>query len=55
MVDLKEPDEMNFSRKESDMQTVNKFTQFTVAVMDMLKAKAFYADQIGLNVTKQTL
>lgn len=33
------------------MQTVNKFTQFIIAVRDMPKAKAFYADKLGLRVT----
>jgi catechol 2,3-dioxygenase-like lactoylglutathione lyase family enzyme len=33
------------------MQTVNKFTQFIIAVRDMPKAKAFYANKLGLRVT----
>ena len=34
------------------MQIVNKLTMFTLAVSDMPKAKAFYADTLGLQVTK---
>ena len=34
------------------MQIVNKPTMFTLAVSDMPKAKAFYADTLGLKVTK---
>jgi len=34
------------------MQIVNKLTMFTLAVSDMPKAKAFYADTLGLKVTK---
>ncbi len=35
-----------------NMQIVNKLTMFTLAVSDMPKAKAFYADTLGLKVTK---
>jgi len=35
------------------MQIVNKPTMFTLAVSDMPKAKAFYADTLGLKVTKE--
>ena len=34
------------------MQIVNKPTMFSLAVSDMPKAKAFYADTLGLKVTK---
>lgn len=34
------------------MQLVDKLTMFTLAVSDMPKAKAFYADTLGLKVTK---
>ena len=34
------------------MQIVNKPTMFTLAVSDMPKAKAFYADTLGLKVTQ---
>ena len=34
------------------MQIVNKLAMFTLAVSDMPKAKAFYADTLGLKVTK---
>ena len=34
------------------MQIIDKFTMFTLAVSDMPKAKAFYADMLGLKVTK---
>jgi len=34
------------------MQIINKLTMFTLAVSDMPKAKAFYADTLGLKVTK---
>ena len=34
------------------MQLVNKPTMFSLAVSDMPKAKAFYADTLGLKVTK---
>ena len=34
------------------MQIVNKLSMFTLAVRDMPKAKAFYADMLGLKVTK---
>ena len=33
------------------MQVVNKLTMIAVAVSDMPKAKAFYADKLGLKVT----
>ena len=33
------------------MQVINKFMMFGVIVSDMPKAKAFYADQLGLKVT----
>jgi predicted enzyme related to lactoylglutathione lyase len=33
-------------------QIVNKLTMFTLAVSDMPKAKAFYADTLGLKITK---
>jgi predicted enzyme related to lactoylglutathione lyase len=33
-------------------QIVNKLSMFTLAVSDMPKAKAFYADTLGLKVTK---
>jgi len=36
----------------NNMQIVNKLTMFTLAVSDMPKAKAFYADTLGLKVTK---
>src|SRR3569832_907441 len=32
------------------MPVVNKFTMLMLTVSDMPKAKAFYADQLGLNV-----
>jgi predicted enzyme related to lactoylglutathione lyase len=32
------------------MQIINKFLMFHLAVKDMPKAKAFYADKLGLNV-----
>jgi predicted enzyme related to lactoylglutathione lyase len=34
------------------MQIVNKLTMFNLAVSDMPRAKAFYADMLGLKVTK---
>ena len=34
------------------MQIVNKLSMFTLAVSEMPKAKAFYADMLGLKVTK---
>src|SRR5215208_2666420 len=34
------------------MQIVDKLTMFNLAVSDMPKAKAFYADTLGLKVTK---
>ena len=34
------------------IQIVNKLSMFTLAVSDMPKAKAFYADTLGLKVTK---
>ena len=34
------------------LQIVNKPTMFSLAVSDMPKAKAFYADMLGLKVTK---
>jgi len=34
------------------MQIVDRLTMFTLAVSDMPKAKAFYADTLGLKVTK---
>ena len=34
------------------IQIVNKPTMFSLAVSDMPKAKAFYADTLGLKVTK---
>lgn len=33
-------------------QIIDKLTMFTLAVSDMPKAKAFYADTLGLKVTK---
>ena len=33
-------------------KTVDKIIMFQVAVRDMNKAKAFYADRLGLKVTK---
>ena len=33
-------------------QIVNKLSMFTLAVSDMSKAKAFYADTLGLKVTQ---
>ncbi len=36
----------------NNTQIVNKLTMFTLAVSDMPKAKAFYADTLGLKVTK---
>lgn len=33
------------------MQVVNKFTMFNMTVKDMPKAKAFYADKLGMTVT----
>src|ERR1043165_8654870 len=33
-------------------QIVNKLSMFTLSVGDMPKAKAFYADTLGLKVTK---
>ena len=33
-------------------QIVNKLSMFTLSVSDMPKAKAFYADTLGLKVTK---
>ena len=34
------------------VQIVNKLSMFTLAVSDMPKAKAFYADTLGLRITK---
>lgn len=34
------------------MQLVDKLTMFTLAVSDMPKAKEFYADTLGLKITK---
>jgi predicted enzyme related to lactoylglutathione lyase len=34
------------------IQIVNKLSMFTLAVSDMPKAKAFYADTLGLKITK---
>lgn len=34
------------------MQLVNKLMMFIIVVSDMAKAKAFYADKLGLQVTK---
>lgn len=33
------------------MQVINKFLMFSMIVSDMPKAKAFYADKLGLKVT----
>ena len=34
------------------MQIIDKLTMFNLAVSDMSKAKAFYADTLGLKITK---
>ena len=34
------------------MQIIDKLTMFNLAVSDMPKAKAFYADTLGLKITK---
>jgi catechol 2,3-dioxygenase-like lactoylglutathione lyase family enzyme len=34
------------------MQTVNKLMMLAIGVSDMPKAKAFYEDKLGLNVTQ---
>jgi catechol 2,3-dioxygenase-like lactoylglutathione lyase family enzyme len=36
--------------KESQMQVIDKLMMFSMAVSDMPKAKAFYADKLGLKV-----
>jgi catechol 2,3-dioxygenase-like lactoylglutathione lyase family enzyme len=38
--------------KESHMQIVNKLMMLSINVSDMPKAKTFYADKLGLKVTK---
>jgi catechol 2,3-dioxygenase-like lactoylglutathione lyase family enzyme len=39
-----------FNRKEKIMQIVNKLSMVSVLVSDMKKAKAFYAEKLGLEV-----
>jgi len=39
-------------RKEPEMQVVNKLKMLLIVVSDMPKAKAFYADTLGLKITK---
>jgi catechol 2,3-dioxygenase-like lactoylglutathione lyase family enzyme len=47
---LAQAQQSNYKRKDTYMQVVDKLMRFKMAVSDMPKAKAFYADKLGLKV-----